>query len=164
VISDGTPLIDERDAKLFYQPSTRPGAPLPHVWLAKRTPGPRVSTLDIAGKQRFVLFTGQSGEAWRESAASISRQIGVAIDTVAIGPFLDYEDIYGGWANVAAIEDGGCILVRPDSHIAWRSVSVGSNPEESLQKAMTQILGLSTARGSGNALSNLHQESAARGV
>ena len=141
VISDDTPLIYGRDVELFYQPSTRPGAPLPHVWLGKRASGPRISTLDIAGKQRFVLFTGESGEAWREAAASVSRRIGVTIDAVAIGPFLDYEDIYGEWVKVAAIENDGCILVRPDLHVAWRSARQGANPEESLQKIMTQILG-----------------------
>jgi len=59
VIEDGTRAAEfERDPELYYQPSTRPGASLPHAWLGRRAPGPSVSTLDAAGKRRFMLFTG----------------------------------------------------------------------------------------------------------
>src|SRR5882724_11459235 len=63
------PFDYKKDAELFYQPSTRPGAFLPHVWLGKRASGPRISTLDVAGKRRFTLFTGHGGDAWHDAAA-----------------------------------------------------------------------------------------------
>ena len=51
IVADGTVAEDSRyDPELEYKPDTRPGSALPHVWLTKRSPGPRISTLDVAGK------------------------------------------------------------------------------------------------------------------
>jgi 2,4-dichlorophenol 6-monooxygenase len=38
------------DAELHYQPTTWPGARLPHAWLYRRDTGAQVSTLDLCGK------------------------------------------------------------------------------------------------------------------
>jgi 2,4-dichlorophenol 6-monooxygenase len=47
----------ELDAELHYQPTTWPGARIPHVWLYRRT-GEKHSTLDLVGQGRFTLLTG----------------------------------------------------------------------------------------------------------
>ena len=57
----------KRDRELYYQASTRPGAHLPHVWLFDKD-NREVSTLDLAGKGRFTVFTGIGGEAWADAA------------------------------------------------------------------------------------------------
>jgi 2,4-dichlorophenol 6-monooxygenase len=147
VVEDGTPDPGfERDPELYYQPSTRPGSPLPHAWLGTRQPGPRISTLDVAGKQRFVLFTGHGGEPWREAARTVSERTGVDIKIVMIGASLDYEDLYGTWHSLSAIEEDGCILVRPDLYIGWRSATLPAEPLRALDSAMKQILELTSAR------------------
>jgi 2,4-dichlorophenol 6-monooxygenase len=132
----------ERDVELYYQPSTHPGAPLPHVWLGTRLPGPRVSTLDLAGKGRFTIFTGPGGEAWGEAAESVARELGLEIARYRIGPFLDYEDLYGTWSRLSEVEEAGCVLIRPDLYVAWRSVRMVSRPAEALRQAMKSILSL----------------------
>src|SRR6202034_2755265 len=67
VVSDGTPEPPfERDAELYFHPTTWPGARLPHVWLQKE--GRQISTMDIVGKGRFVVLTGIGGERWIEAA------------------------------------------------------------------------------------------------
>jgi 2,4-dichlorophenol 6-monooxygenase len=147
VVRDGTPDPGfERDPELYYQPSTRPGSPLPHAWLGTRLPEPRISTLDVVGKQRFALLTGHGGGPWREAARAVSERTGVDIKVVTIGPSLDYEDLYGTWHSVSEIEEDGCILVRPDLHIGWRCATLPAEPLQALDSAMTQILGLTPAR------------------
>jgi 2,4-dichlorophenol 6-monooxygenase len=132
----------ERDVELYYQPSTHPGSPLPHAWLGTRLPGPRVSTLDLAGKGRFSLFTGPGGEAWCEAAESLAGEFGLDIACFRIGPFLDYEDIYGTWTRLSEVEEAGCVLIRPDLYVGWRSTAMAAQPTEALRKAMKSILSL----------------------
>ena len=72
VVSDGTPEPPyARDPELYYHPTTWPGARLPHCWLG--TGGHRVSTHDLAGKGRFALLTGISGEPWAAAADAVAR-------------------------------------------------------------------------------------------
>lgn len=132
----------ERDIELYYQPSTHPGSPLPHAWLGTRFPGPRVSTLDLAGKGRFAIFTGPGGEAWGEAARSVARELGLEIACYRIGPFLDYEDPYGTWGRLSEVEEAGCVLVRPDLYVGWRSATMSPVPTEALHRAMQSILSL----------------------
>jgi len=147
LVSDGTEPSFQRDPELYYQPSGRPGSPLPHLWLGHREPGPRMSTLDVAGKQRFVLLLASEGEAWRDAAASVSAHLGVKVEVISIGPFMDYEDHYGQWRELVGIETNGCILVRPDLYIAWRSKSLVEDPTAELYGVMSQILNLADSAG-----------------
>ena len=132
----------ERDAELYYQPGTHPGSPLPHAWLGTRLPGPRVSTLDLAGKGRFALLTGHGGQAWCEAAQSVARELGLEIACYRIGPFLDYEDLYGSWMRLSEVEETGCVLVRPDLYVAWRSARLVVCPAEVLAEVMKSVLSL----------------------
>jgi 2,4-dichlorophenol 6-monooxygenase len=132
----------ERDIELYYQPGTHPGSPLPHAWLGTRLPGPRVSTLDLAGKGRFAIFTGPGGEAWVDAAESVARELRLDIARFRIGPFLDYEDLYGTWSRLSEVEEAGCVVIRPDLYVAWRSITMAPQPAEALRKAMKSILSL----------------------
>jgi len=117
------------------------------VWLGKRASGPRISTLDVAGKRRFTLFTGHGGDAWRDAAALATKQLGVDINVTSVGPYLDFEDIYGAWRRLSGVDESGCVLVRPDLHIGWRSVRIVDNPNAVLVDVMRTILALRPRRG-----------------
>jgi 2,4-dichlorophenol 6-monooxygenase len=146
VIDDGRPEpACDRDPELFYQPSTRPGASLPHAWIGSRAPSRPISTLDVAGQRRFTILTGPGGEPWRAAALAVSKETGVEIAVVSIGPFLDYEDLYGVWRSLSETEEDGCVLVRPDLHVGWRCAALPSDPEATLRAAMLGILGRSDA-------------------
>lgn len=142
VVDDGSaePEVTQ-DPELYYQPSTRPGSALPHGWLATRNPGPLVSTLDLAGKGKFHIFTSHGGEAWREAARLVVERTGVEIGVTLVGIGLDYQDPYLDWKNIRGVEDDGCVLVRPDLIVGWRCAQLPSNPEQLLGQVMGSILG-----------------------
>jgi len=140
VVSDGTPEpAFNEDAELVAQATTWPGARLPHVWLEKDRKA--LSSLDLAGAGRFTLLTSIGGDAWVLAAEEVSVQTGVAIEAVTIGPGCDVEDPFGDWARAREVEDNGCVLVRPDHHVAWRSMGASTTALSDLTQVMSTILG-----------------------
>lgn len=141
MISDGTVAPEpSRDPELYYEPTTRPGAYLPHAWVEHdRT---LVSTLDLVGHSRFSLIVGIGGQAWEDAATTLSAELGIELPIIRIGPRAEHDDVLGTWADLREIDDDGALLVRPDRHIAWRSHHAGDAPEETLRTALTQILAL----------------------
>jgi len=129
VVPDGTPMPEyQRDPELYAQPTTWPGAKLPHTWVTRG--GRRVSTLDLAGHGRFSLVTGIGGQPWLDAAAELGADLGLAITPVLIGPGQPYEDPYGTWAALREIDDGGVLLVRPDLYVAARHLAAPASPEQ----------------------------------
>ena len=140
VVSDGTPEPEwRRDPELYFQPSTRPGAHLPHAWLGRE--GRKISTLDLAGKGRFSLFTGIGGDRWVAAARAVSKQFGAEIAAHVVGPGREHTDLYGAWADLRETAESGCVLVRPDGIVGWRSARVSADAKTRLARAMAQILG-----------------------
>jgi 2,4-dichlorophenol 6-monooxygenase len=140
VLEDGTPEPPyERDQELYYHPTTWPGARIPHCWLTRGSE--TVSTLDVVGKGRFTLLTGIGGDAWVKAAQSVSEHLGVPIEPYVIGPGRELDDLYGDWARVREIPDEGCLLVRPDAHIAYRSFEQPDDPTDALRQAVSTLLG-----------------------
>ncbi len=130
----------ELDADLHYQPTTWPGARLPHVWLYRHDDGAAVSTLDLCGHGRFTLLTGLGGEAWAEAGRKAAADLGLDLAIHVIGPRQAYVDHSGDWARASEIRDDGCLLVRPDHHVAWRAVSIRDTAEADLARALRQVL------------------------
>jgi 2,4-dichlorophenol 6-monooxygenase len=138
VVSDGTeePAFT-RDKELYFHATTWPGARLPHVWLGQG--GKQISTLDLAGKGKFLLLTGIGGEGWVEGAKAAGAAFDVPLETVVIGPGRDVEDLFGDWAGAREIGEAGCVLVRPDMHVAWRAPAAASAAEATRQ--VSEVLG-----------------------
>ncbi|RQR51333.1 2,4-dichlorophenol 6-monooxygenase [Burkholderia sp. Bp9140] len=129
----------KRDPELYLQPTTRPGAKLPHTWLID-SHGRRISTLDVVGKGKFTLITGLSGTAWIRAAAELDLAF---LRVVVIGE-RDFQDAYCTWQGLREVEEGGAIVVRPDCYVAWREQS--SPPDDVtavrlLGGAMNSMLG-----------------------
>ena len=129
----------KKDKELFYQPTTYPGARIPHAWVYDKT-GVKHSILDLCGKGNFSIFTGIGGEEWLKAAKNIETQLGIKIQCNIIGPDQDFEDHAGEWSSIREISDSGLILVRPDQHICWRSKDMISNSSEKLMDVMKKIL------------------------
>jgi 2,4-dichlorophenol 6-monooxygenase len=140
VVPDGSPRPEpDRDPELYYQPSTVPGARLPHVWVGDHTR--RLSTLDLAPVDRFTLLTGIAGEAWAAAAAKVAEDLAVPLEAVVIGPGREVTDLYYDWARIREVGEDGALLVRPDKHIGWRAMAMAADPEAALRAAVTAILG-----------------------
>jgi len=141
VVSDGAPApAPNADMELYYQPTTTPGARLPHAWVYDRQGG-KHSTLDLCGRGEFTILTGIGGQGWVAAAKAAGEALGLPLRAVTIGPRADYEDHVGEWDKVREIRDGGCILVRPDHHVAWRSHAADTDPTSTLTRVLRQILG-----------------------
>lgn len=141
IVDDAQPEIFARDRELYAQPTTRPGAKLPHAWLAG-SDGRRLSTLDIVGRGRFTLVTGQSGTAWQDAA----RQLDLPWLSVVIIGAPGAEDLYREWHRVREIDDAGALVVRPDGYIAWRhtqSVWAVDEALAALRDVIADVLGRS---------------------
>ncbi|MES2172280.1 MAG: 2,4-dichlorophenol 6-monooxygenase, partial [Actinomycetota bacterium] len=131
--------IWDRDPELYLRAALRPGAKLPHAWVVDES-GHRVSTLDLVGHGRFTLVTGVAGRAWVEAVEAIDRPLlGLAVVGGA-----GARDLYGYWARVRDIDEGGALLVRPDGYIAWRrsgALGEGESAEELLRSVLADVLG-----------------------
>src|SRR4051794_4421715 len=141
VVPDGTdePAYD-RDPELHYHPTTWPGARLPHCWVLHG--GRKVSTIDLAGKGRFTLLTGIGGEGWARAAGEIATRTGVEIAAFVIGRGREVIDVYDDWAALSEVAEDGCVLVRPDLHVAWRSRDLAPDPVRELERVFGTVLGL----------------------
>ena len=143
IVPDGSARPEpDRDPELYYQPSTVPGSKLPHVWVGDSTR--KLSTLDLAPFTRFTLITGIAGQAWAGAAGKVAHDLGVPLEAVVIGPGREVTDIYYDWARIREVAEEGAILVRPDKHIGWRSMSLPEDPERSLREAMSSLLARET--------------------
>jgi 2,4-dichlorophenol 6-monooxygenase len=140
IVSDGSARpAPVRDPELYYQPSTVPGSRLPHVWVGDAAR--KLSTLDLVPYTRFTLITGIAGEAWATAAAKVAADLAVPLETVIIGPGREVTDIYYDWARIREVAEDGALLVRPDKHIGWRSVSLPDDPGRALRAAVARLLG-----------------------
>ncbi len=141
VVDDDTPFPPfERDPDLYYQPTTHPGSPLPHVWLQRGSE--EISTLDLCRHDCLTLVTGIAGSAWAEAAVAVSRETGVRIEPVFVGLGQDHNDVLGRWSRMREIDDDGCLLIRPDRIVAWRHPHSAADPARALREAVARILGL----------------------
>jgi 2,4-dichlorophenol 6-monooxygenase len=136
------------DTALHYEPTSRPGARVPHARL--EIDGVSVSTLDLVDGLGFALLTGPGGQLWAEAAESAASRTGVPISVHVIGRGTGGPtDPYGEWAELREVDSDGCVLVRPDRHVAWRYPTYDAAGRDALQQVMDRILACDTSALSG---------------
>jgi 2,4-dichlorophenol 6-monooxygenase len=96
--------------------------------------------LDLAGAGRFTLLTGIGGQGWLDAAEKLATELDVELVGHRIGPGCDYADVLGDWARVREISDRGCLLVRPDNYVAWRSQEAAEDPVGALRQVLIRVL------------------------
>jgi 2-polyprenyl-6-methoxyphenol hydroxylase-like FAD-dependent oxidoreductase len=126
VIPDGTGRHVLRSR--HYEPSDRPGARFPHLWLdlARRS-----TTLDWFDKE-FVLVAGPKADGWLEATRAVS---GLRGRTVQVRQLEDAHEKEG-----LLLGPRGAVLVRPDGHVAFRMPWTPADPAAELADALTQLL------------------------
>ena len=126
---------------LYYQATSRPGARVPHARL--ELDGVTISTLDLVNGLGFALLTGSGGQPWIEAAADVAARTGVPIAVHLIGRGTGGPaDPYGEWEQRREVDCDGCILVRPDRHVAWRYPSFDASAGDALRAAVEQVLAI----------------------
>jgi 2,4-dichlorophenol 6-monooxygenase len=139
VAANGVPFpAPRRDPDLHYEPTTHPGAPLPHVWVERGTE--TLSTLDLCRYDGFTLLTGANGDEWERAAAVVAGETGVPVRAVAVGLGRPTNDVLGSWTRIRGTSDRGCLLVRPDRVVAWRCPERVPDPAGALREVVTTIL------------------------
>ncbi|CAN5704612.1 FAD-dependent monooxygenase [soil metagenome] len=157
IVGDGTPAPEPaQDDILHYKFTSRPGARVPHARL--ELDGAAISSLDLVDGLGFALLTGKAGQHWQQAAADIVNDTGVPITVHLIGRGTGGPaDPYGEWAERSEIHSDGCVLVRPDRHVAWRYESFDDGAATALRHAVDRVLGLEDS-------TELHIGDAAAGV
>lgn len=142
VIPDGTEPPARDPLGKRHTPVARPGHRLPHVWLELE--GQREAIQDMVPAGAFVLLT--DSEEWEVAVREVSAEFGVRIEVRIIGDVPGgWRDSEGRWAAISGIAGGGAILVRPDQHVAWRSMGASANPAGDLREAMSTLVGRTTS-------------------
>lgn len=114
-----------------YIPSAAPGHRLPHLWLREGTSSR--STVDCM-TSAFTVFAGRRS-SWERAVAQVATSSRVPLRT-------QFLPAGGGdeWTSLFGISDSGCVLMRPDGHVAWRSHSGAANPVAELRSALATVL------------------------
>ncbi|HVP02571.1 MAG TPA: FAD-dependent monooxygenase [Solirubrobacteraceae bacterium] len=140
VVADGTPAPANPDEIRVYQPSTRPGSPLPHAWIDDED-GNRRPIKDLVRPGRFLLIAGEEGGAWVDAARQIAESSGLPLDALCIGHVDgDLFDPRCTWLRRREIGPQGAVLVRPDRFIAWRSLGGVDDAADQLAAALSTVL------------------------
>jgi 2,4-dichlorophenol 6-monooxygenase len=122
-----------------YRPTTRPGCRLPHAWLHHE--GVRVSTHDLIPLGGMLVLTGAGGVEWCRAAEKVAADVDVPFRALRIGPVCDAHDPAGAWAAVREMEEGGVVVVRPDGHVGFRSMTPVDDAYATLSDATSIMLG-----------------------
>lgn len=139
VVGDGTPARVPLDKVRIYEPSTKPGHPLPHAWIEKE--GKRVALNTLVHGGKFVLIAGENGQPWIDAAQKVAKEFGIDMTAVRIGILEgDYVDARCAWTKQREISPEGAVIVRPDRYIGFRSAGAVADAEGVLSAALRQIL------------------------
>jgi 2,4-dichlorophenol 6-monooxygenase len=145
VVEDDSPEPRPLDDVRLYEPSTRPGSPLPHAWIDDED-GVRRPLKDLVRPGRFLLIAGEDGLRWCSAAREIARANQIPLDAVRIGHVDgDLFDPRLAWLQYRGIEREGAVLVRPDRFIGWRRIGAAADPRALLAGALERILGRKVA-------------------
>ncbi|KTC98317.1 FAD dependent oxidoreductase [Legionella geestiana] len=118
-----------------YRPSTVPGVRAPHCWLTRAHE--TCSTLDLFEKT-FVLLCTDAAQEWPKAAAALE---GAPIVCYRIGKNGELQDKDGNWQSLYQIGERGAVLVRPDGHVAWRSVDGVTDAKQTLKAVWKALSG-----------------------
>lgn len=117
-----------------YQPTTWPGARLPHVLV--RHEGQSRPLIDLVDKRKFTLIVHDTG-AWMQALSRCSDKTRQHLSIAEAQPCLSSDP----QRPVVQLEVGqhGSVLVRPDGHVAWRTSKPATASIEDLDKAVARL-------------------------
>jgi 2-polyprenyl-6-methoxyphenol hydroxylase-like FAD-dependent oxidoreductase len=112
----------------WYEPTDRPGARFPHLWLDLAR---RHTTLDWFDRE-FVLVAGPKADGWMEAARAVSGKNGRTVQAHQLDDSHEKDGLLLG--------QRGAVLVRPDGHVAFRMPWTPSDPAAELSAVLARLL------------------------
>ncbi len=141
IAPDGSPEPEVIDDIRLYEPSTRPGSPLPHAWIDDESGNSR-PLKDLVVPSRFLLIAGEDGQDWCAAAARLVAASDLPLEALRIGHIDgDLLDPRLAWAQFRGITTKGAVLVRPDRVVCWRSAGASQDPTAALAEVFGKVLG-----------------------
>lgn len=135
VISENNQTISIQPDK--YEPTTLPGSRAPYMHLIQN--GHKISTLDLFEKE-FVLLIGKEGKNWVNAAQKIDHLKLIPFKFYRIAADADLIDPENVFHNLYEISEQGCVLIRPDGHVAWRSQGESELSEKTLKNVFEKLM------------------------
>jgi 2,4-dichlorophenol 6-monooxygenase len=142
VVDDGSPEYVPLDPVRLYEPSTRPGHPMPHAFVERE--GKRFSLGSLVHGGNFLVLAGEDGLDWVDAANKLAAELDLSIVAGTVGVLAsDYADVRVSWLKNREITPRGVVLVRPDRYIAFRSIDAVDDAYTALKNALSQVLSTS---------------------
>jgi 2,4-dichlorophenol 6-monooxygenase len=138
IAPDGTDPVPHDPYGHVYIQAARPGSRLPHAWFDRY--GHPVASHELIEVGAFLLLAGPDGQAWLEAAEELVAETGVPLVAHRVGGAADLRDRDGVWPELRGHADDGAILVRPDAHVAFRSMALPADPLGVLRQAVNVAL------------------------
>ena len=139
VVPDGSPDYVPLDPVRLYEPSTKPGHPMPHAFVERQ--GERIALGTMVHGGNFLVLAGEDGDAWVEAANKIAAENDLPLVAGTVGVLdSDFVDVRCAWLKNRGISSAGVVLVRPDRYVAFRSIDAVDDPQSTLRDALSQIL------------------------
>ncbi|MFD2473598.1 FAD-dependent monooxygenase [Amycolatopsis silviterrae] len=139
IVPDGSPEYVPLDPVRLYEPSTKPGHPMPHAFVESQGERLPLGTLVHGGK--FLLLAAEEGQAWVEAANKLSAENDLPLVAGTVGVLgSDFVDVRCSWLKNRGVSPTGAVLVRPDRYVAFRSADGVDDPHAVLRAALAQVL------------------------
>jgi 2,4-dichlorophenol 6-monooxygenase len=146
VVDDGSDPYVPLDPVRLYEPSTKPGHPLPHAWVERE--GERLPLGTLVHGDTFLLIAGEDGHPWVKAAEKLAAEHALPLRAARVGVLdSDFVDVRCAWLKNREISSTGAVLVRPDRYIAFRSMEAVDDPKAVLTGALNQILSTDLTEG-----------------
>jgi putative polyketide hydroxylase len=135
-VRDAVPAPQVADPVIEYIPHAKPGYRAPHFWALHR--GQRITSLSLFERE-FVLLVGPKGYPWIDAARNAGARLRPSIAAYRVAPDgdlaaeVDFCSLYG-------VSSSGAVLVRPDGHVAYRSIEAPRDPLTQLRGVLDQVL------------------------
>ena len=136
-VPDESPQPTIADPVSDYAPTAKPGHRAPHFWA--RLGADRVSSVDLFQRD-FVVLTGTKGKPWITAAKRIGAQGSLGLVAYEVGTTGDLVPESASFTELYGIEETGVVLVRPDGHVAVRTLNQAAAPELVLRNALKRTL------------------------